>query len=235
MINVGFRQSFTEVGQVQERYSDLKFPVEVALPWTWELYAPIRPFLDEIASKISSYGVRALSVHAVQAPISDDRFLTWGVEMAEFAKKISSPYVVIHPNKFHGEDRKEKSLSNVRSLTEQTGVLFCVETFESNARVLTIKDIIDHDIPMVLDTSHIFSDDKIYRILAVHGHNIPVIHLSARKSPAQHQPIDDFCMGVVKHLKEIEWGGNIVLEYLKEYHCFYPEDIAKVEGVLHDT
>jgi len=75
MIRFGIRQSFERIEQIEERYADIKVPVEVALPYYWDIYEPVRAHLGEIAEKIKSYGTQVLSVHAVQAPITDEKFI----------------------------------------------------------------------------------------------------------------------------------------------------------------
>ena len=45
MIKFGIRQSFDRIEQVEERYTNLRVPVEVALPYYWDIYAENR---DEI-------------------------------------------------------------------------------------------------------------------------------------------------------------------------------------------
>jgi hypothetical protein len=88
MIKFGIRQSFDKIEQVEERYSNLNAPVEVALPYYWDIYEPVRRHLAEIAEKIKSYGTTVLSIHAVQAPITDEKFKIWGKEIADFATTI---------------------------------------------------------------------------------------------------------------------------------------------------
>jgi len=67
MIKFGIRQSFDRIEQVEERYTNLYVPVEVALPYYWDIYEPVREHLTKIAEKIKSYGTKVLSIHAVQA------------------------------------------------------------------------------------------------------------------------------------------------------------------------
>ena len=49
MIKFGIRQSFDRIEQIEERYANLNAPVEVALPYYWDIYEPIRGHLAEIA------------------------------------------------------------------------------------------------------------------------------------------------------------------------------------------
>ena len=74
MIKFGIRQSFESIEQVEERYANLNLPVELALPYYWDIYEPVRIHLAEIVEKIKSYGTTVISIHAVQAPITDGRF-----------------------------------------------------------------------------------------------------------------------------------------------------------------
>lgn len=233
MITVGFRQSFDSDNQVCERYKGLAHPIELALPFTWEMYAAIRPRLVPIANEISGYGARVLSVHAVQAPISDERFLTWGAEIAQFALVVGSKYITVHPNK-GSRSRKETAVRNIKYLNEQFGVVFCVETFESRSRVLTIQEIMDNGLPMVLDTSHVSGPDAALRILAQYKDNIPHIHMSSSDGVARHQRVNEDCLNIVRYLRDTKWSGSIVLEYMREFHEFFNIDIERVMGVLYE-
>ena len=49
MIRFGIRQSFDRIEQVEERYSNLNVPVEIAMPYYWDIYEPVRRHLAEIA------------------------------------------------------------------------------------------------------------------------------------------------------------------------------------------
>ena len=45
MIKFGIRQSFDNIEQIEERYTNLHVPVEVALPYYWGIYEPVRGHL----------------------------------------------------------------------------------------------------------------------------------------------------------------------------------------------
>ena len=74
MIKFGIRQSFDIIEQIEDRYANISVPVEVALPYYWDIYEPVRVHLGEITERIKSYGTEVLGVHAVQAPITDKSF-----------------------------------------------------------------------------------------------------------------------------------------------------------------
>lgn len=54
MIRFGIRQPFDRIEEVEERYANLSVPVELALPFYWDIYEPVRGYLTEIAEKIKS-------------------------------------------------------------------------------------------------------------------------------------------------------------------------------------
>jgi hypothetical protein len=51
MIKFGIRQSFDKIEQIEVRYADVNVPIEVALPYYWDIYEPVMANLGEIAEK----------------------------------------------------------------------------------------------------------------------------------------------------------------------------------------
>ena len=131
MIKFGIRQSFDSIEQIEDRYANISVPVEVALPYYWDIYEPVRGHLAEIAGKIKSYGTEVLSIHAVQAPITDERFKEWGKEIAEFAKALGVANITLHPNNINkdkvAQDEALKNLEYFAGLYKDE-VVFCIET-----------------------------------------------------------------------------------------------------------
>ena len=140
MINFGIRQSFERIEQVEERYANLSVPVEVALPYYWDIYEPVKGHLAEIAKKIKSYGTKVLSIHAVQAPITNEKFRWWGKEIADFAKILGVTAITLHPNNVNKKDDAQKeACRNFKYLAGlyNDEIVFCIETFEGKRRVFT--------------------------------------------------------------------------------------------------
>ncbi len=220
MIKFGIRQPFDKIEQIEERYAYLNVPVEVALPYYWDIYKPVRGHLAKIAEKIKSYNVTVLSIHAVQAPITDGKFRIWGKEIAEFAKALGVKTITLHPNNVNkNKVVQEETLKNLEYITEMYDgkVVFCIETFEGKRRVFTPAEIVEFNLPMTLDTAHIRDDEKVWSLLKHYKENILNIHLSARKNDLQHLPIDGFCKEIVSYLIKNKWSGNVILEYLSEF------------------
>lgn len=234
MIKFGIRQSFDRIEQLEDRYADIKVPVEVALPYYWDIYDPVRVHLGEIAEKIKSYGTEVLSVHAVQAPITDERFKEWGMEIAEFAKALGATNITLHPNNINKnkvvQDEALKNLEYFSGLYKDE-VIFCIETFEGRRRVFTPEEITLFNLPMTLDTSHIRDDAKIRSLIKDYRERILNIHLSSREGANQHLPIDVFCKDVVRYLIDSKWNGNVILEYLFEYHDKMLNDLELLKAM----
>src|SRR3989338_11149032 len=124
MIKFGIMQSFDEVGQIEERYANLGVPVEVALPYYWNIYEPVRRHLAEIAKMLKSYGTTVLSIHAVQAPITDEKFKIWGKEIADFATTLGVKTITLHPNNVNKDKVvQEIAIENLKRSEEHTSEL----------------------------------------------------------------------------------------------------------------
>ncbi|MBU4377413.1 MAG: hypothetical protein KKD29_08105 [Candidatus Omnitrophica bacterium] len=221
MIKFGIRQSFDRIEQIEERYANIRVPVEVALPYYWDIHEPVRRHLSEIAEKIKSYNTTVIGIHAVQAPITDERFKIWGKEIADFAKALGARSITLHPNNVNKDKRiQEEALKNLEYFTGLYNgeVVFCIETFEGKRRVFTPDETVSFNLPMTLDTSHILDEKTIWRLFKDYQQNIKNVHLSAKEGNKQHLPIDTFCKDVVSYLIESKWDGNVVLEYLFEFH-----------------
>jgi len=232
MIKFGIRQSFENIEQIEDRFSNLNVPAELALPYYWEIYQPIRPKLGEIAEKIKSFSVEILSIHSVQAPLTNDEFRIWGKEIADFARLLNVKIITLHPNNTNkNRTNQEKALENLKYFNRlyQNEVIFSIETFTGNRRVFDPDEIVKFSLPMTLDTAHIGDNQKIWHLLKINKENIITVHLSAKGNNQHHLPIDNFCKDVVKYLSENKWDGNIVLEYLPEFHSQLITDLRALE------
>ena len=235
MIKLGLRQSFDRIEQIEDRYANTAAPVEVALPYYWDIYELVRAHLNEISGKIKSYGTEVLSVHAVQAPISDEGFRVWGKEIAEFAIGLGAATITVHPNNANKSNVvQKKALNNLEYLAGlfKDEIVFCIETFEGKRRIFTPDETVSLNLPMTLDISHIHEDEKVWSLLKGYKDHILNIHLSAREGARQHMPIDGFCKDIVRYLIDSKWNGNVILEYLFEFHSQMPKDIELLKAML---
>jgi len=236
MVNFGIRQSFDKIEQIEERYSNINVPVEIALPYYWDIYEIIRGHLSEIARKIKSYQTRVLSIHAVQAPITDEIFKVWGKEIADFAKLLGVKTITLHPNNVNkNKALQERALENLRYLSDlyQDEIVFCIETFEGSRRVFTPDEIIKFNLPMTLDTAHIQDEKTVWYLLEGYKQNIENVHLSAKDENRRHLPVDNFCGEVLSYLVKTKWEGNVILEYLYEFHEQMLDDLRLLGSTIN--
>ena len=84
---------------------------------------------------------------------------------------------------------------------------------------------------MTLDTTHIKDDKRIWNLLRNYRNNIMNVHLSAKEEGKQHLPIDSFCKEVVSFLIQNKWGGNVILEYLFEFHDRMLSDLESLKTI----
>jgi len=234
MIKFGIRQSFDRIEQIEDRYANINVPVEVALPYYWDIYEPVRGRLAEVVEKIRSYGTKVLSVHAVQAPITDERFKIWGNEIADFARALGATNITLHPNNVNKDKAiQDEALNNLEYFSGlyKNDVVFCIETFEGKRRVFAPDEIALFNLPMTLDTSHIREDEKVWSLIKGYKECIFNVHLSAREGARQHLPVDDFCKEVVRYLIDNKWTGNVILEYLPEFHGHLINDLELLKAM----
>ncbi|MDP2923957.1 MAG: TIM barrel protein [Candidatus Omnitrophota bacterium] len=234
MIKFGIRQSFDRIEQIEDRYANLSVPVEVALPYYWDIYEPVRGRLAEIAEKIKSYGTEVLSIHAVQAPITNEKFKIWGKEIVDFARALGVTNITLHPNNVNKDKAvQDEALKNLEYFSGlyKDDVVFCIETFEGKRRVFTPDEIVALNLPMTLDTSHIHDDEKVWSLIKGYKERILNVHLSARDGAKQHLPVDDFCKEVARYLIDSKWTGNVILEYLFEFHDQMSKDLELLKAM----
>ena len=233
-ITVSARVGFESVEQIPDRFADVDFPIELALPWQYRMWEEALPKWDEMVAALEEADLDVASVHATQGRISDPSFLTWGRETCELAERLGARTVTVHPNRAKKTKLSSQALAqqHIRALQRETEVVISVETFGGRDRVFTPDEIMGHNLPMTLDTAHLHDDERILRIVRDYRRHIPVVHLSARASGEHHLPVDAFCIRLVRELASLGWPGVIVLEYLPWHHYRLPSDRELVEQAL---
>jgi len=110
-------------------------------------------------------------------------------------------------------------------------VTFCIETFEGKKRVFNPAETVGFNLPMTLDTSHVKNQEEVWSLLENYRQNILTVHLSAREPGKQHLPINGFCKKIVKYLAENNWSGNVILEYMFEFHGRMLDDLETIRAI----
>jgi len=219
-------------------------PLELALPHTLNDFLQNRHRLLDITRHLKE---RAIPVWSIQAPhghISDATFRTWAPGIVGFAEAVGAETVVFFPEISSPEHRLEKqalALVNLRDLQERTKLIIGVETVAEMSRILTPSEIMQNNLPMVLDTSLISKPDITW-ILESYNTHVVNVHLSAvahvgenRSADKKNQPVDSdpFCLDLLDRLSELDWKGIITLEYTPWLTSKSLEDRQLLEQIYH--
>lgn len=235
MIKIGGRVGFDRIEDLETRFRSIDFPVELALPWKYkELWLPMEGRVDDMIAFFKKSSVEILSIHATQGRITEERFLRWGRLTLQIARELGVRDVTIHPNiaKRQREWSKEQALRLIRRVKGKD--IFSIETFSGKHRVFSPLELVEAKIPMTLDTAHIHDRNLVMDIVDRGHPNIKTIHLSAVGRGEHHLPIDEFCVRVVDRLVELEWSGNVILEYLPWHHYRVRNDIRALQRYVRD-
>jgi hypothetical protein len=216
-------------------------PIELALPPELDEFLKGKERLADVAAQVKAYKVPVYSVHAPDGHLADGTFLDWAGRVVQIAESVGAGIMVLHPEPVPSGrvGDQQAVLENIRHLQDRTKVTIAMETFWDTARALTPDAIMEHQIPMVLDTSRLPKSEITWAIEAYHT-NIVNIHLSAvthdrglKGIARQHQPVDrdGFCMDILDRLQELGWYNVVTLEYMPWLHSKVLEDRKLLERI----
>ncbi|MDW7762041.1 MAG: hypothetical protein SCM96_15550 [Acidobacteriota bacterium] len=234
-MKIGGRVGFDRIEDLEKNFRNIDFPIELALPWRYtELWLPMADSLAGVISFLMASTIRILSIHATQGNISDEAFLFWGRQTVELARELGVQDITIHPGNCRSrrEASQQQALRNIRRIERETGAegIFSVETFGGKNRVLKPEEIISFGLPMTLDTAHLHDRNEIMEIVDGYRHNIKTVHLSTVGEGEHHLPVDAFCLSVVDRLRDLNWEGNVILEYLPWFHFRVRADVRALSA-----
>lgn len=196
-------------------------------------------FLRNVKAEAFQRGpLQVSSIHMAHARITDfplfELILTKTIEIA---KCVNSQYIVVHPSKGRLEDVKDFIDGTVDKILNHEKIFLCWETFSSKKRFLSgINGIAEfchgkqwHK--ACYDFSHIHEEqDAVLKQISRWLDYIKIFHVSNRISiqNVQHLPLfnkgDLDFMPILKFLKDKDYNGTLVLEYLPEFHSQLIED-----------
>ncbi len=216
-------------------------PIELALPPSLDTVLRDQHRLADVEQQIREFDIPVRSVHAPHGDMGDGAFRSWAGRTIQFAEALGSEILVFHPEERPEGTRKDEQssvLMNIKYLQDRTQVRIAVETLWDKERVLTPDEIMEHRLPMVLDTSYIPKTEVTWIIESYRTHLVNV-HLSAvtpgggRTAGRQFRPIDNdpFCMDLLDRLQELGWDGVVTLEYLPWFAGKAVEDRKLLERI----
>ena len=217
-------------------------PIELAFPQDLNEFMAGKDRLQDLAQQVQRHQVPVHSVHAPDGHLADRTFGDWAGKVVHFAEAVGAPIVVLHPEPAPGgidAPAHQAVIDNIQHLQDRTRVTIAMETFWDMPRILMPDEIMQQQIPMVLDTSRMPKSEITWVIESYHTH-IVNLHLSSvirdrglKGIARQHQPVDrdGFCMDLLDRLQELGWGGLVTLEYMPWLHTKVLEDRKLLERI----
>ena len=233
-MRIGGRVGFDHMEELRPHFESVDFPVELALPYKVQDFMEMADRMDEVCDFVREAGIEVLSVHAAQGRISESDFRDWAEPAMWLADEVGARCVTFHPNQVKGNRSEAQAATreHVRELQKGCKAVAAVETFGGKRRVLRPEEIAESELPMVLDIAHIRSKASIHSLIESYHSRIISVHLSGRSDEEHHLPVDEFCLEIVRMLKELEWDGCVILEYLPWHHYRVRDDIDLVKRFL---
>lgn len=253
-MKIAVRNSYPEAGQYNWRenlsYWEKLGSIELA-------FYKVESFLnkvsiEDIIGPFSKLNLRVFDVHMAHARITvKDEFIPTLIKTIKIAKALHSSYIVVHPTFGRFEEIKIFLQTVITPLLEQNDLYLCWETFESKRRIFGgAEGIIEfcRNNPrhkMCYDFSHIHKpEDKVLQDIEKYFPYITVFHASNRISSQGKQHLRLFeketefgktdlnFERIIGFLKDKNYQGSFVLEYLYEYHPFLLDDALRVKEIL---
>lgn len=243
------RTSYPETGKYNwfeavEAYKDIGF-VEVAF-LNPELF--LNAELKDIIMPFEKTNIKASSIHFAQFSLSKlDLFLKVFNKTVKIAKSLNCDFIVVHPSMGKYDAIKRFLNEKIDPVLEREGLFLCWETFESRRRIFggideMFKFCKDTQYQRICyDFSHIHKEqEKILEDLKENIDIIKIFHLSNRikNSIKQHYPV--YCSDeeialdfgkILSFLRQNEFRGHLVLEYLPQFHSQLLPDGLKLKDL----
>lgn len=237
-INLAYRLDFNNEEELRHLAQTRSGRIELALPHQIGRYNQVvKGQITKIVKILKNSRLEVATVHAVQDPITEDRFLSWGEEVLQLADALGAETVTLHPNNIRLEEKRkmlqESSLFMIRKLQANHRAQLAIETFPGKARLFHPRDLAEQNIPIVLDIAHIPPELSLV-LMREHSHLIRTVHFSAQGMEGHHFPVDRFCLDFLEEAIAVGWRGNVVLEYLPKYQKLMEKDLARLWDFLYN-
>ncbi|MCX7661550.1 MAG: sugar phosphate isomerase/epimerase [Candidatus Omnitrophica bacterium] len=197
-------------------------------------------FLDhkKIKKVCDDLNINIPTVHAPCVDVFDNQFL----EILSLIKKIYNVKVIsIHPQR--GERTEAlKRLKEISFLIKELDLILAYENFPQKLSfrkwiclVQEMYNFFDLDfLKITFDTSHLDNTQEVISEFRKAKDRIQVIHLSDKNNNQTHLPLGEgnLCyQAFLDYLKEIEFKGFLVLEYLNTYENKLIKDYFRLKSV----
>lgn len=243
-MNFAVRLSFPENreydwGEALRQYADVG-SIELAFYSTELFLRNVK--LEEVIEPFKNIPISVMSVHMAHVKITDFPLFELVLSKTiEIAKALNCHDIVVHPSKGQLRDVKDFIENTIDKILNHEKIYLCWETFSSKKRFLSgINGIAEfchgrqwHK--ACYDFSHIHDEQAaVMKQISKYLEYIKIFHISNRISAqkVQHLPVfyagggklDLDFMPILKFLKEKDYNGTLVLEYLPEFHSQLTDD-----------
>lgn len=183
-------------------------------------------------------GIEISTVHAPTVDVFNHDFLKI---MGEIKSVYNVNLITIHPQK--GENISAISkLEEYAKAIEDLNITLAYENFPSSVGkrkwiYLPKEMFLKFDLSflrLTFDTSHLDSPKDCVEEFDVVADKVAIVHLSDSLGRDQHQPLGTGCVPYkqfMRYLKDIDFQGPVVIEYMPEYKDRLIEDVGRLLAV----
>lgn len=231
-IRVGHSALFRSIDGLRALLGKSHEPLELDFPAREDELQNLLSRIDDITAILRNYSGTILSIHAHPVEMDSDEFIGQALELARVAEAAGAESITFHPSKSMKKEERDRrrpgAVENIRAAQVRTPITLAVETLGHSKCLFNPDEIMEHNLPMVLDTTHV-GWKASYRILESYNSRIVTIHLSERTEHTQHQPITEQSLVFIDRLLQTGWQGNLILEYWPWRWGLYSKDVERIE------
>lgn len=195
--------------------------------------------IEEVISPFKKLKIKCGSLHMAHARITEPfLFEAISKKTIEIARALDCNIIVAHPSFARLKDVESFIDDTISPLLERNAVYLCWETFSGKRRFLSgLEEIANFCqkrkwYKACFDFSHIHEDqEKILEDIDKYFSAIKIFHVSNRITmqklqhlPLFHEKADLDFHRILNFLKDKDFPGVVVLEYLPEYHGYLKKD-----------
>lgn len=207
-----------------------KIPIELALPHDMQEFWSIVGRLDELKEYVRDNNMVVNSVHAPHGRISADAFLSWALPVMRFSYRVSARFCVFHPENHVSKTRKPgfqtTALSYIKTLQAKVAIPIAIETLTGSSRLFTPGELVQYNLPMALNASHM-TEQQAMELIERYSGNIVDIHL-----PENATSTEGYGISVLTALNAGKWNGSVTLEYSPENQDRLIPDRDRLESMF---